>query len=103
MSYILADPKPRYVRVNTLKITLNDAIEKFQDDGWTLVKFFQKDNYTEFINQITKLEENEFMVDIHIPNLLIFPTGTTFYNHPAYKNGSIILQDKVIFSFKSTD
>ncbi|CAG9819181.1 unnamed protein product [Phaedon cochleariae] len=86
--------KPRYVRVNSLALTQNEAVEGFREEGWTLSKFLDKTNYKEFLNKIALLNEDEFMVDIHIPNLLIFPPKTEFYRHPAYKNGSLILQDK---------
>ncbi|KAG5883733.1 hypothetical protein JTB14_024234 [Gonioctena quinquepunctata] len=91
---VQASSKPRYVRVNSLSLTLNEAIEGFRDEGWTLSKFLDKTDYQGFLNKISSLNEDEFLVDIHIPNLLIFPPKTQFYNHPAYKNGSIILQDK---------
>nr|XP_023030251.1 probable 28S rRNA (cytosine-C(5))-methyltransferase [Leptinotarsa decemlineata] len=86
--------KPRYVRVNSLALTLNEAVEGFRDEGWIMSKFLDKSDYQGFLNKISSLNEDEFLVDIHIPNLLIFPPKTQFYNHPAYKNGSIILQDK---------
>lgn len=56
----------RYVRVNTLKITWDEAIK-------------QLSNYKE---------------DCHIGNLLSFPPNTNFYDNGLYKNGSLILQDK---------
>jgi len=42
-----------------------------------------------------RLETNEFMCDIHIPELLVFAAGTNLHNHELYETGSIILQDKV--------
>lgn len=87
--------KPRYVRVNTLSITTDEAIQNFQDEDWVLTKFLDKNDYDGFLQKISSLEESEFMVDIHIPNLLIFPPKTEFHNHPAYNKGSILLQDKV--------
>lgn len=87
--------KPRYVRVNTLKTTLNQAVENFLNEGWTLVDNVDKNDYDGFIEKVNSLDEQSFLVDIHISNLLIFPPKTEFHNHPAYKKGSIILQDKV--------
>lgn len=54
-----------------------------------------KINYVGFLEKVNSLTEGTFLVDIHIPNLLIFPPKTEFYNHSAYKRGYIILQDKV--------
>ncbi|EFA10277.1 28S rRNA (cytosine-C(5))-methyltransferase [Tribolium castaneum] len=86
--------KPRYVRVNTLKITVNEAIEGFREEGWVLKRYTDSENYLGFLEAVSNLGSNEFMVDLHIPYLLIFPPKTEFYQHAAYKNGSIILQDK---------
>lgn len=76
-------------------MSLNEAVDGFRDEGWVLSKFLDKTDYKGFLDKITSLGDEEFLVDIHIPNLLIFPPKTQFYNHPAYKNGSIVLQDKV--------
>ncbi|XP_044265060.1 28S rRNA (cytosine-C(5))-methyltransferase [Tribolium madens] len=86
--------KPRYVRVNTLKITTNEAVERFRDEGWILKQYTESENYLGFLDAVSNLDSNEFMIDFHIPYLLIFPPKTEFYQHAAYKNGSIILQDK---------
>lgn len=90
--------KPRYVRINKLKLSINEAIQAFIDDGWFLKKYTDK-NYEGFLNEISQLRPGEFMFDLHVPDLLIFPPKTQFYEHPAYKNGSLILQDKVIKTF----
>nr|CAH7750779.1 unnamed protein product [Callosobruchus chinensis] len=90
--------KPKYVRVNTLKKTVEEAIEAFSDEGWFLIKHSDKNDYNGFIEKVIALKDGEFMVDMHIPSLLIFPPRTHFYNHPAYKNGTVILQDKLLTS-----
>ena len=48
-----------------------------------------------FLVKVKNLKENEFMKDPHLPELLIFPHGTSFYNHPLYEKGVLLLQDKV--------
>lgn len=88
--------KPRYVRVNTLVLGSGEAIQNFQEEDWTLSKFSDKNDYDGFLGKISTLDEAEFMADIHIPDLLIFPPKTEFHNHPAYQKMSILLQDKVI-------
>lgn len=95
---VLGPHKPRYVRVNTLLLPTEEAIQNFQDDEWVLSKFLDKNDYDGFLQKISNLEEGEFTVDIHIPDLLIFPPRTEFHNHPAYQKGSILLQDKVRFN-----
>jgi putative methyltransferase len=86
--------KPRYVRINTLKISVNEAVEEFRNEGWILKRYADVDDYLGFLNAVSSLGPEEFMIDLHVPYLLIFPPKTEFHKHPAYKNGSIILQDK---------
>ncbi|XP_030764174.1 probable 28S rRNA (cytosine-C(5))-methyltransferase [Sitophilus oryzae] len=86
--------KPRYVRINTLLTSFNESLELFQEEGWVLQQIKDHQNYDSFIEQVSLLEGDLFLRDIHISDLLIFPHGTQFYNHPGYKQGAIILQDK---------
>ena len=41
------------------------------------------------------LKEEEFAQDKHIPDILKFSPGTDLHEHPLYKSGNILLQDKV--------
>lgn len=86
---------PRYVRVNSLKSSVEEAINAFRDEGWTFIRYTEKDNYEGFLEKVSALGEGEFMVDLHIKDLLIFPPKTEFFKHNAYKEGLIMLQDKV--------
>ncbi|CAH1990799.1 unnamed protein product [Acanthoscelides obtectus] len=86
--------KPKYVRVNTLKKTVGEAIDAFRDEEWILIKHSDKNDYNGFVEKVAALKDGEFMVDMHVPSLLIFPSKTHFYNHQAYKNATIVLQDK---------
>ena len=86
--------KPRYVRVNTLIMSVDQAINGFIEEGWNLLP--PSENYSSFLETLSNLEESMFLQDFHIPELLIFPHGTAFFNHPGYKTGEIILQDKVL-------
>lgn len=76
-------------------MSVNEAIENFQEEGWNFQSGFE--NYSSFLNAISNLNEETFVQDFHIPDLLVFPHGTAFFNHPGYKSGSIILQDKVFW------
>ena len=60
---------PRYVRINLNKISLEDALEA--------------------IDKVGGMDDN-------VPNLLVFPTGTTadLYNNPLVSDRKLILQDK---------
>ncbi|KAF5303838.1 hypothetical protein FQR65_LT08095 [Abscondita terminalis] len=85
--------KPRYVRVNTLAISLDEAVNGFCNEGWELVNF-KGETYDDFITTVNALKKNQFMIDVHIKELFVFPPRTQFHNHDAYRCKSIILQDK---------
>ncbi|XP_012251799.2 28S rRNA (cytosine-C(5))-methyltransferase [Athalia rosae] len=84
--------KPRYVRVNTLSMSVDEAIESFRQEGWR--PLYRSKDYPTFIEAVSNLSGMAFIQDIHIPELLVFPPKTQFYDHPGYTSGSIILQDK---------
>ncbi|XP_044005987.1 28S rRNA (cytosine-C(5))-methyltransferase [Aphidius gifuensis] len=84
--------KPRYVRINTLIKKLDEAIEDFQDEGYIFIP--RSCTYHEYLDVLSTLDGWKFTQDYHIPELLVFASGTTFYDHLGYKNGAIILQDK---------
>ncbi|CAL8094582.1 unnamed protein product [Orchesella dallaii] len=76
--------KPRYVRINTLKLAFEDAVSYLLDEGWNQVV---DTNYC-------YLEPHDFAVDDFVDNLLVFAAGVELHDHPLYKNGSFVLQDK---------
>ncbi|XP_017760729.1 PREDICTED: probable 28S rRNA (cytosine-C(5))-methyltransferase isoform X2 [Eufriesea mexicana] len=84
--------KPRYVRINTLLVTLKKGIGYFQAEGWSFMP--KCSSYVEHLNAIKNLRKPNFIQDFHFPELLVFPSDTTFHDHPGYQNGEIILQDK---------
>lgn len=51
-------------------------------------------DYNSFLQDLQSLTSEEFIRDIHIPSLIVFPPGTDFHEHPLYKSGEIIVQDK---------
>lgn len=80
----LADPRaaniPRYVRVNTLKCSLEDALAELASRGFT---------------PGDAAEGRTFAQDPHVPNLLAFDARRTEMSaDPAYVRGALILQDK---------
>ncbi|KAL0905925.1 hypothetical protein M5K25_024376 [Dendrobium thyrsiflorum] len=62
-------PKPRYVRVNTLKINTETAIQELE--------------------RIAKVK-----IDGVVPDMLVLPGGTDLHNHRLVLDGSIFLQGK---------
>ncbi|KAG5645556.1 hypothetical protein DXG03_005831 [Asterophora parasitica] len=71
---------PRYVRVNTLGWSTEEAVKSLISRGFTASSPFESANC--------------FAIDEHIPDLLSFSPQTTFHEDPFYKDGKIILQDK---------
>lgn len=61
---------PRYVRVNTLKCTLEEAIATL------------------------KLQDLQIYVDANVPNLLVLKPDAPVHDHDFVKEGKFILQDK---------
>ncbi|MCD7470756.1 putative 28S rRNA (cytosine-C(5))-methyltransferase [Datura stramonium] len=62
--------KPRYARVNTLKMDVESALLEF------------------------KKQYDEVCQDAMVPDLLIFPPRTDLHDHPLVKSGSVFLQGK---------
>ncbi|KAK3037263.1 hypothetical protein RJ639_029675 [Escallonia herrerae] len=61
--------KPRYVRINTLKLDLKSALHELG-------------------------KQNKVHMDDMVPDVLVLPPGTDLHNHPLVRNGSIFLQGK---------
>ncbi|XP_012732746.2 probable 28S rRNA (cytosine-C(5))-methyltransferase [Fundulus heteroclitus] len=81
------DLLPRYVRVNTLKTTVGDAVDYLKRDGFCYRgQALKLENFT--------LKNKDFMMDQHLPELLVFSPKADFHDHFLYKAGHIILQDK---------
>lgn len=72
----------------------------FCDEDWKQVCYDRKaEDYSSFLHRVTSLEMDEFIQDLHIKELFIFPYKTEFYRHPLYTGGSIIMQDKVSMKY----
>ncbi|CAL8323790.1 unnamed protein product [Merluccius merluccius] len=78
---------PRYVRVNTLKTTVDDAVDYFKRDGFAYLGQANRPDDLE-------LKAKSFVRDLHLPDLLVFAPKTEFHEHFLYKAGHIVLQDK---------
>lgn len=88
--------RPRYFRVNTLLTTLEDVLKKLADLKYKKLK--TPKSYAEFLELIKSenFKTNTFVQDIHIKELLVFNSKVKFYKLEEYKNGSLIVQDKVL-------
>ncbi|KYM77260.1 Putative methyltransferase NSUN5 [Atta colombica] len=84
--------RPRYVRINTLLLTVEEAISFFQQDGWQLLP--KSTTYSSYLQSLSQLSKPYFIQDLHIPEMLAFPSSTIFHDHNGYRDGKLILQDK---------
>lgn len=82
------DVIPRYVRVNTLKTTLEDVIDYLKREG------FSYQGTPGRLEDLDRLSGKMFLCDLHLKDLLVFSGKTDFHDHFLYKAGHIILQDK---------
>ncbi|KAG8229319.1 hypothetical protein J437_LFUL007127 [Ladona fulva] len=76
---------PRYARVNTLYWSVKEAVDYLRNEGWILAKEGDRELFP---------SSDHFRCDKLIPGVLAFPPGTQLYDHPLYRDRSILLQDK---------
>ncbi|XP_053940764.1 28S rRNA (cytosine-C(5))-methyltransferase [Cuculus canorus] len=79
---------PRYVRVNTLKTCVDDVIDFFKRQGYSYL------GKAASVEDLRTLSGKKFLLDLHLPELLVFPPQTDFHDNLLYTSGHIILQDK---------
>ncbi|EFN79048.1 Putative methyltransferase NSUN5 [Harpegnathos saltator] len=84
--------RPRYVRINTLLLLIEQAISLFEREGWKLIS--KSATYPSYLQSLSLLSEPYFIQDFHIPEVLAFPPSTFFHDHASYLDGQIVLQDK---------
>ncbi|NXE29153.1 NSUN5 methyltransferase, partial [Ardeotis kori] len=83
-----ASQVPRYVRVNTLKTCVDDVIDFFKRQGYSYL------GKAASVEELKALSGKKFLLDLHLPELLVFPPQTDFHDNLLYTSGHIILQDK---------
>ncbi|XP_061868271.1 28S rRNA (cytosine-C(5))-methyltransferase isoform X2 [Colius striatus] len=83
-----ASQVPRYVRVNTLKTCVDDVIDFFKRQGYSYL------GKAGSVEELRALSGKKFLLDLHLPELLVFPPQTDFHDNLLYTSGHIILQDK---------
>uniref|UniRef100_A0A8C3EYY8 28S rRNA (cytosine-C(5))-methyltransferase n=1 Tax=Corvus moneduloides TaxID=1196302 RepID=A0A8C3EYY8_CORMO len=83
-----ASQVPRYVRVNTLKTCVDDVIDFFKRQGYTYL------GKAASVEELKALSGKKFLLDLHLPELLVFPAQTDLHDNLLYTSGHIILQDK---------
>ncbi|NXN48847.1 NSUN5 methyltransferase, partial [Rynchops niger] len=83
-----ASQVPRYVRVNTLKTCVDDVIDFFKRQGYSYL------GKAASVEELRALSGKKFCLDLHLPELLVFPPQTDFHDNLLYTSGHMILQDK---------
>lgn len=82
-------PHPRWVRINTLRTSLDEQLST------TFADYKKVDLIAHLFDEIPgSAAERLLHIDKHIPNLLALPPSSKLSKLTAYQKGSIILQDK---------
>jgi len=91
----LCDSWPRYARINTLCTNKQIIGKQLLEEGWEEVIYDKTNiNNKQFIELISSLKEYQYLSDLHIPMLLVFPPKSQLYSHKLVLEGSLMLQDK---------
>ncbi|XP_064449206.1 28S rRNA (cytosine-C(5))-methyltransferase isoform X2 [Mirounga angustirostris] len=115
-----ASQVPRFVRVNTLKTSLDDAVDYFKRQGFSYQGRASSARnvgpqvrgpawrsacgssqharcflFPGSLEDARALRGRCFLLDPLLPELLVFPAQTDLHDHPLYRAGHLILQDKV--------
>ena len=77
-------PHPRWIRINTLKTTLEAQLS-------TLFADYER---ADSISAVQERQTKRIYIDENIPNLVAIPAHANLIKSEAYKSGAIILQDK---------
>ncbi|XP_064449210.1 28S rRNA (cytosine-C(5))-methyltransferase isoform X6 [Mirounga angustirostris] len=115
-----ASQVPRFVRVNTLKTSLDDAVDYFKRQGFSYQGRASSSArnvgpqvrgpawrsacgssqharcflFPGSLEDARALRGRCFLLDPLLPELLVFPAQTDLHDHPLYRAGHLILQDK---------
>ena len=85
-------PHPRYVRINTLLCSQQQAIDALQADGWVEVE--RPARHPTRADPFAFPSPQSFYRDMDVDGLLVFPPLTTFHSTQLYEAGWVVLQDK---------
>lgn len=77
-------------------MTMPEAIAACEADGWILMERTFVD-YQGYLAAVRNLEENQFLIDFHVKELMVFPsTSATYWHRNIFvAEHKFILQDKV--------
>ncbi|XP_016996143.2 28S rRNA (cytosine-C(5))-methyltransferase [Drosophila takahashii] len=89
-------PNPRYVRINTNLYSLAEALEHLAGEEWRRKEIPADASYDDFLKAVKSMEEDEFMIDMHVEGVLIFHPkwGSYWVTHDLVRTKKFILQNK---------
>ena len=91
----LSETWPRYARINLLKTTSADVKAMLSDEGWKEVHYQASSiSHKSFLDLISSLGSTDYLSDLHLADLLVFPPQTPFYQHSLVMGGGLLLQVK---------
>lgn len=87
------------MRVNTNILNMEETHLMLAKNKFCKKDYPPFDNYEDFLKAVQELDEHEYMLDIHVDNLLIFHQRKRQYFacHNYTKEGKLMLQDKASF------
>ncbi|XP_017848770.1 probable 28S rRNA (cytosine-C(5))-methyltransferase [Drosophila busckii] len=90
------EPNPRYVRINTNLLSIADALEYLAGEEWRRKELAADATYDDFLAAVRTLEEDEFLLDMHVEGVLIFHAKNSSYwaSHEFVGSKKFILQTK---------
>lgn len=83
-------------------LSVDEAHEFLASEEWRKKDYTPFENYDDFLKAVQELQEDEYMVDMHVDDLLIFHPKNKHYwaNHNYTREKYFMLQDKVCMNEK---
>jgi putative methyltransferase len=86
---------PRYVRINTLKVSVEAVLEQLKQDGFNFIENATIKKQKAFNAAVQNMQKHDFFFDIHVDNLLVFhPQVVDLHKLELVKDLTLVLQDK---------
>ncbi|XP_058064857.1 28S rRNA (cytosine-C(5))-methyltransferase [Anopheles bellator] len=86
--------EPRFVRLNTAVLNMEDAKQLLKEEGWILVDDVYA-SYRAFLDRVSALSDYEYTVDFHFNDLLVFPNSSKgYWARAEHLRSKFFLQNK---------
>ena len=78
-----------------MKATTSEVKTVLAEEGWREVYYPpESTSHEDFLDLISNLGSTDYLSDLHLPDLLVFPPQTPLYQHSLVTEGRLLLQDK---------